>query len=104
MATTPEMDAVALGGKMVDAVRGYVARALAPLGTRMSAAESRVGALSMLLGKNAPPGTLADIEQLVARSKAQEQLNSALTARADKQAQQLSAMAKQIAALERKQL
>lgn len=97
-----ELDAVVLGNRMVGAVKSYVARALAPLGTRLAAAESRVGALSMLLGKNAPPSALADVEAVIARSKTQEAHIAALTARIDRLQQQQSAMAKEISALTRK--
>jgi hypothetical protein len=102
MATTPEMDAAALGGKMVEAVRGYVARALQPVNSRVSATETRIGALSLLLGKNAPPSALTDVEALIARSKTQEAHIAALTARIDRLQQQQSAMAKEINALTRK--
>lgn len=57
---------------MVAAVKSYVARALAPINTRLSAVETRTGALAMIAARGQGPESIAAFEALEARIKALE--------------------------------
>src|SRR6266849_6268044 len=70
-----------LGKQVVVMVKGYVARALAPLSTRLSAVEVRTGALAMLRGTGAGAEKIAALEDLIARVADQEARLKALEAR-----------------------
>jgi hypothetical protein len=54
-----------LGKEMVQAVRGYVERALAPIAERLAAAELRLGAMGLLVGRGASAGKLDEVESLI---------------------------------------
>jgi hypothetical protein len=72
MAELSPAEAKDLGAKMAAAVKEHIARALAPIATRLSAVEARTGALSMLLGKGEAAGKIGALEAFETRIKALE--------------------------------
>ena len=69
--------AEAIGKKALDAIKGYVARSVAPLATRLATVETRTGAITLLLaGRGVDAGKVAELETLLQRVKQLDQLEA----------------------------
>lgn len=79
-------EAEALGKQVLEAIKGFVARSLAPRDTRLSAVETRVGALSMIAGRGANGEKIAELESLIRRVNALEGLEARIKALEDRPA------------------
>jgi len=89
--------------EMLDAVRAFVSRTVAPILERMATAETRVAALSMLLAREPQDRTqLGSLEDLVARLDKAAALAESLERRASRHAEHLARLESRVKAMEQR--